>query len=289
MSTPRHSPKVGRNDPCPCGAGAKYKKCCAGKAAEAAPARPEEEESTVGQAMTVFTGEFFQPARAVYSIRNEAALEGALAQLQCVQDDAREARRVFLWAAEARSLRFNVRYEEVPAHLHPVILATLRSREPGRLTLDTRSPKRLVAVMSFLAQHLPRGAVRPEEAIMLNRLVTAAEGREVTRTLDAWLDGDARMMEGAGEGFRPMLKTALEAKGGPLARAEAVMRKIEDQARQPLPSLERIPMNEDDHNGDFSALSMGLTLRSVLAVEHFKGNTHLTLLDLTERALQELE
>jgi uncharacterized protein YecA (UPF0149 family) len=24
----RESPKVGRNDPCPCGSGKKYKKCC---------------------------------------------------------------------------------------------------------------------------------------------------------------------------------------------------------------------------------------------------------------------
>jgi uncharacterized protein YecA (UPF0149 family) len=23
-----HAPKVGRNDPCPCGSGKKYKKCC---------------------------------------------------------------------------------------------------------------------------------------------------------------------------------------------------------------------------------------------------------------------
>jgi SEC-C motif-containing protein len=27
----RSEPKVGRNDPCPCGSGRKYKKCCAGK------------------------------------------------------------------------------------------------------------------------------------------------------------------------------------------------------------------------------------------------------------------
>ncbi len=26
--------KIGRNDPCPCGSGAKYKQCCEGKAAE---------------------------------------------------------------------------------------------------------------------------------------------------------------------------------------------------------------------------------------------------------------
>lgn len=28
----REAPKVGRNDPCPCGSGKKYKKCCEGKA-----------------------------------------------------------------------------------------------------------------------------------------------------------------------------------------------------------------------------------------------------------------
>jgi preprotein translocase subunit SecA len=26
--TVREEPKVGRNDPCPCGSGKKYKKCC---------------------------------------------------------------------------------------------------------------------------------------------------------------------------------------------------------------------------------------------------------------------
>ena len=32
-SEPRHSAaKVGRNDPCPCGSGKKYKKCCGGAA-----------------------------------------------------------------------------------------------------------------------------------------------------------------------------------------------------------------------------------------------------------------
>ena len=29
-----HNPKIGRNDPCPCGSGKKYKKCCALKKAK---------------------------------------------------------------------------------------------------------------------------------------------------------------------------------------------------------------------------------------------------------------
>ena len=31
MLSPRRAPKVGRNDPCPCGSGKKFKKCCADK------------------------------------------------------------------------------------------------------------------------------------------------------------------------------------------------------------------------------------------------------------------
>ena len=31
QATPKSAPKIGRNDPCPCGSGKKYKKCC-GKA-----------------------------------------------------------------------------------------------------------------------------------------------------------------------------------------------------------------------------------------------------------------
>jgi uncharacterized protein YecA (UPF0149 family) len=28
---PQAHPRIGRNDPCPCGSGRKYKKCCMGK------------------------------------------------------------------------------------------------------------------------------------------------------------------------------------------------------------------------------------------------------------------
>lgn len=30
-----NEPKIGRNDPCPCGSGLKYKKCCLSKSAQA--------------------------------------------------------------------------------------------------------------------------------------------------------------------------------------------------------------------------------------------------------------
>jgi hypothetical protein len=40
----QQSPVVGRNDPCPCGSGKKYKKCCLGKQQDTAPSEPPEPE-----------------------------------------------------------------------------------------------------------------------------------------------------------------------------------------------------------------------------------------------------
>ena len=43
----RHAKKVGRNDPCPCGSGKKYKKCCGGPRQSAGgDLKPEREGSS---------------------------------------------------------------------------------------------------------------------------------------------------------------------------------------------------------------------------------------------------
>src|SRR3990172_4342969 len=39
----RNKEKIGRNDPCPCGSGKKYKKCCLGKALMPSPRLPSSE------------------------------------------------------------------------------------------------------------------------------------------------------------------------------------------------------------------------------------------------------
>jgi SEC-C motif-containing protein len=45
VTVKRESPKIGRNDPCPCGSGKKYKKCCEG-VAQAAPAAKQSGATT---------------------------------------------------------------------------------------------------------------------------------------------------------------------------------------------------------------------------------------------------
>ena len=46
-------PKVGRNDPCPCGSGKKFKKCCGSQANQ--PAAGENKDGGVGKALDWLT------------------------------------------------------------------------------------------------------------------------------------------------------------------------------------------------------------------------------------------
>ena len=48
---PAPSPKVGRNEPCPCGSGKKYKRCCGSPASRQAAAPPEPDPFAEGQAL----------------------------------------------------------------------------------------------------------------------------------------------------------------------------------------------------------------------------------------------
>jgi len=78
----RSRPKVGRNDPCPCGSGKKYKKCCLGKPTTAA--------SSAGAKFTEFARPFLTEAAG----DREAALTLARAIWELAlepDDDAREA------------------------------------------------------------------------------------------------------------------------------------------------------------------------------------------------------
>lgn len=80
--------KIGRNDPCPCGSGKKYKSCCQAKAASGsgsslknrkltakwlnAPAGPDLIERTFGQAIAS-TGSVFKASNTdVYEKKSEA-------------------------------------------------------------------------------------------------------------------------------------------------------------------------------------------------------------------------
>ncbi|MGH7471477.1 MAG: YecA family protein, partial [Longimicrobiales bacterium] len=84
----RAEPKTGRNDPCPCGSGRKFKKCCG---------RNESAVSTVSKRPELVTSdhEVLTFSQAIYSVSNRAAVMAALES--CPLLDYDRANDSFVW------------------------------------------------------------------------------------------------------------------------------------------------------------------------------------------------
>ena len=80
------SQKIGRNDPCPCGSGKKYKQCCGKPAAPAAPAA-ESHEGACARAVAWLA----QHHRKAFAVALQDAIEEAVFEIFDDEDEAREA------------------------------------------------------------------------------------------------------------------------------------------------------------------------------------------------------
>ena len=78
--------KIGRNDPCPCGSGKKYKHCCGQPAAPAAPSA-ESHEGAVERAVAWLA----QHHRKAFAVALQDAMEEAVFDIFDNEDEAREA------------------------------------------------------------------------------------------------------------------------------------------------------------------------------------------------------
>ena len=273
--------KVGRNDPCPCGSGKKYKNCCLGAAVSPSlaslPVAPPSFDPTA--LMLTVTGECVQPARAYFDILDAAALDRALRALRCVDVDLTNRRRVWLWAHEARELTFKVPYERLSPQLHPIVIGSLLERG-STLVIEVRCWERLVAALKFFRACIPAAALRLRSVHLVNRLISGAEGVALPSVLDAHFQGPAL----SGPTFGGALEGELErlthmAQRAPLKALWSFAAEVAAAARAPLPPLEELKCAWEKED-DLEVLSLNLGLRGLVAREHFHGNTDVTLYDM---------
>ena len=84
--TIRHLPKVGRNDPCPCGSGKKFKKCCGKEATETVAG--ESKDKGVGRAIDWLTSRHAKAVKtAVQTMLNDGLDNAEQAALQKLDDE----------------------------------------------------------------------------------------------------------------------------------------------------------------------------------------------------------
>jgi tetratricopeptide (TPR) repeat protein len=96
-------PKIGRNDPCPCGSGKKYKKCCMGKdKLDAKQAHQQDKDADFSDNIGSIIGELVEDFESTFSPR-ELKLYDAFEEIEeLIDDDNRihEAARKFLEATD---------------------------------------------------------------------------------------------------------------------------------------------------------------------------------------------
>ena len=81
--------------------------------------------------LATMTGEHFQPVRLHYKVWNHPGLLRAFEKLRCLDYDATQKRWVWLYAHEAKKLRFQRSYAQFPKELHPIVIGAffLRTKE----------------------------------------------------------------------------------------------------------------------------------------------------------------
>jgi hypothetical protein len=120
--------------------------------------------------MATVTGEYFQPVRLHYRVSNQHRLLAAFKKLRCLQQDPTRPRWVWLYEDEARALRFKHSYDQLPRHVHPIVIGSVFLRTKGTMLLDLRSCERATLAVPFFDRHVSRKVARVTDAEVVNKL-----------------------------------------------------------------------------------------------------------------------
>ena len=137
--------------------------------------------------LATITGEHFQPVRLHYKVLKRPGLVRAFKTLRCLDYDSARKRWVWLYGHEAKNLRFEKSYAQLPKDLHPIVIGAFFLRTEETLLLHLRSCDRALLAIPFFDTHLPRRLVELEYAEIVNRLFPATE-TNVKLTPDALFD-----------------------------------------------------------------------------------------------------
>jgi hypothetical protein len=234
--------------------------------------------------LATMTQEPFQPVRLYYAIPDRAFVTAKLRGLKCTVEPPAERCWQWLFHAEAASLRFAAGYDEVPKEKRPIVLGRLRFPKSGGMTLQTNSILRAIEGARFFGARLGPEVVALRCRVV-NRCFAADEGDsdELLKTLDQNVTViDPRVAEAA---FKRKFEGVRTRQDAERVAAESLEQTI--KSKEDVPMVEDFPLAPEEETPDFQHLATGLQLRLVRAVEHWRGNTELTLAAIIIRAVEE--
>ena len=179
---------IGRNDPCPCGSGKKYKNCCLDGAAQSTTNSAETAPNPDKQCVGTMTGEVFIPVRLYYKVNNKAGVEAAFKKLSCMDYDPANDRWTWLFDNEAKHLKFKNSYSSIPPHRRPIILGSFYSRIDTEMYIDVGSVDRAIKAVEFFDKHIDRSVAEVLYFAIYNK-ITASETEKPGPCFDKLFSG----------------------------------------------------------------------------------------------------
>jgi len=234
--------------------------------------------------LATMTGEPFQPVRLYYSIPDRLFVTEKLRALKCMVEVPPERCWQWLFHGEAASLRFQTGYDDVPKEKRPIVLGRIRFPKNGGMTLQTNSIPRAIEGARFFGPRLGPEVVAMRCRVV-NRCFAADEGKldKLTETLDH----DVTVIEPreAEAAFKRKFAGVRALQDAERAAAEFVEQKL--RSKEDVPLVEDFPLAPEEETPDFRDLATSLQLRFVRAVEHWRGNKHLTVTAIIVRTIEE--
>jgi hypothetical protein len=225
--------------------------------------------------LATLTGEYFQPVRLHYRVFDHDGLLRVFKKLRCLDYDTTQQRWVWLYDHEAKSLRFQQSYAQIPSYLHPLVIGSFFLRGKDKLLLDLRSCDRATLAVPFFDKRLPRSVTKVTEAEVVNKLFSATENAKLTP--DGLFDHQGSTFRDPEAAMQRVIERTAHVQD-PEEKLRIALEDMESGAKQPLPEIERFPVHyyEDGIQGFETALQM----RQIVALQHWLGNTGYTFFDV---------
>jgi hypothetical protein len=192
-------------------------------------------ESADQVAMTT-TGELVQLIRLHYEVRDIEQFRTARASVRCIDYDASQARWVWLYTEEAKTIPFNDRRAA-----DNTVLGEFVRKGPEEVVLNLRSFERALHAIAFFDTHIPRAVARVTAMTVSNRLVSVAEAAALG-SLDQYFDTAEVVVQDPAVFLQTLHDRAARTPDAH-ERFALVEHAMADYAQTPVPAMERLPLH----------------------------------------------
>jgi hypothetical protein len=235
--------------------------------------------------LLTITGETYQPARIYYQIFQKNAVLGRLKRLRCIDFDKANNRWVWFYTEEAKNIKFDTSYQEIPKADRPVVLGYFTWKGDEELQLDVSSFERVFGAMLFFDQKINRRLAKVAKLKIVNKLFPANITTEEMSAHHSLFFEQSQTVNPLDE--MKQIEEIASQYEDEQERQKATFAFLEKQMKQVLPEVEELRTNfyEDGIQG----LEMSLQMRQIEAMEHWNGNKNFSQFDVMKTMLERLE